>query len=125
MPLLATAVTKSPNAGRLSLLAFAPLLLAPLRGITAQSTVVGRWSIEYPLNLRVVNGVESSTGTGRARLTLTQHGDSVIGTWEVLAPVTIPMPPKRTLRGVAAGGRLQLQAEPTTAVIASVSDTHT
>lgn len=125
MPLLTTTATKSRNARRLSLLAFAPLLLAPLRGTKAQGTFVGRWSIEYPLNLRVVDGVESSTGTGRARLTLTQRGDSVIGTWEVLAPVTIPMPPKRTLRGVAVGGRLQLQAEPTTAIIASVRDTHT
>jgi hypothetical protein len=93
-------------------LALATPSLQPV-GAQSVAAVAGKWTAEFELGMRNENGVVSSTGSGKARITLDVQGDSVIGTWVTLEPANMAAAPARPLRGVFANGVLRLQTEPT------------
>lgn len=90
----------------------ATLVLAVARTATAQDNVAGRWITDFPLRLRVINGVESSEGTGHARLTLRLKGDSVLGTWQDITAGAAQPPRSKTLRGTVVNGRVRVETDP-------------
>lgn len=92
-------------------LALAALLLAAAP-LSAQPAVAGKWAADFELGMRNIDGVVTSTGTGRARLTLEPKGDSVFGTWLVLEPAPTNGPASRALKGTFANGVLTLETEP-------------
>lgn len=89
----------------------AALALAAAPPASAQGTVAGTWIAEFPIGLRVINGVESSDATGRARITLRLKGDSVLGTWQDITGGNRPAR-TRSLRGVLANGRARVETDP-------------
>jgi hypothetical protein len=90
----------------------ATLALAVARPAAAQTNIAGNWITEFPLRLRVINGVESSEGTGRARLTLRLKGDSVLGTWLDITPGGAQPARTRALRGTVANGQVRVETDP-------------
>ena len=72
--------------------------------------VTGTWITEFDRMMRNEGGSVTTGDKTRARLALQQKGDSVIGTFEVLAPGDAPRPP-RQLRGTIAGDRVMLTSE--------------
>jgi hypothetical protein len=95
-----------------TILCAATLALAVARPASAQGNVAGDWITEFPLRLRVMNGVESSEGTGRARLTLRLKGDSVLGTWLDITSGAAQPARTRSLRGTMANGRVRVETDP-------------
>jgi len=95
---------------RLHIAVTALLILSGARPVVAQTTVAGTWITEFPINLRVINGVESSDGTGKARVSMQLKGDSVLGTWQEIT--TGGRGRARSLRGVKANGRVRLETDP-------------
>jgi hypothetical protein len=91
----------------LSLAALALLSAAPL---SAQG-IAGNWITEFDRMIRNEGGAVSSGEKTRAKMSLVQNGDSVLGTWQVLdnAPNMTSTP--RPLKGTIAGNKVQLQAE--------------
>ena len=93
------------------LAAFAALF-ASAGSVQAQSPVAGKWIAEFELGMRNVNGEVTSSGTGKARVSLQLKGDSVFGTWEAIEPAAPAGAVARPLKGVYAGGVLTLETEP-------------
>lgn len=96
---------------RTRITALAASLLLAAAPLSAQSAVAGKWATEFELGLRNIDGVVSSMGTGRARITLEVKGDSVFGTWLVLDPAPTNGPASRALKGVFANGTLTLETD--------------
>ena len=90
----------------------ATLAFAAAGPLSAQAGVAGSWIMDFPIGLRVINGVESSTGTGQARMTLTVTGDSVHGTWRDITRGTTQPARPRTLLGTIAKGRVRVETDP-------------
>jgi hypothetical protein len=86
------------------------LALAP--PASAQGSIAGSWITEFPIRLRVINGVESSDGVGQARLTLRLKGDSVLGTWVEITHGAGQPARTRALRGTLVGGRARVETDP-------------
>jgi hypothetical protein len=90
----------------------AALALVLARPASAQGNIAGSWITEFPLRLRVINGVESSDGVAQARLTLRLKGDSVLGTWQQI-PQGAGQPARtRALRGTVVNGRARVETDP-------------
>jgi len=92
-------------------LALVAAMLSTSTALHAQNTAAGKWIAEFEVGMRNVNGEVSSTGTGRARMTLELRGDSVFGTWEVLDPAPPAGAATRPLKGTIANGVLKLETE--------------
>lgn len=80
--------------------------------VAAQS-LSGKWITEFDRGMRNNDGQVSSTGEkAKARLTLAQKGDSVVGTWELVSPLPPNgAPPARQLRGTIAGDKVTLVSD--------------
>ena len=89
------------------LAAVATLAAAPL---SAQG-INGTWMTEFERTMRNNNGDVSSGDKTKAKITLEQTGDSLFGTFEVLAPAGAPAPAPRPLRGVVKGDKGWLVSE--------------
>lgn len=93
---------------RMSLLAaFALTVAAPL---SAQG-IDGTWFTEFERQVRNQDGVVSGGDKTKAKITLQQKGDSLIGTWEIVPAAGQPTPPARTVRGAFKDGRGTLVSE--------------
>ncbi len=92
--------------------ALAAALSLTAASLSAQPAVAGKWAADFELGMRNIDGVVSSMGTGKARLTLEPKGDSVFGTWLVLEPAPTNGPASRALKGVFANGVLTLETDP-------------
>ena len=90
----------------------ATLALAAVRPAPAQDNVAGSWITEFPIRLRVINGVESSDGVAQARMTLRLKGDSVLGTWQDITRGAGQSARTRTLRGTIVNGRARVETDP-------------
>lgn len=100
-------------ARRTALLTITACLTASPAALSAQAPVAGKWIADFDLGMRNVDGVITSTGTGKARVTLTPKGDSVFGTWQIIEPAERASTPARALKGVYANGTLKLETDPT------------
>ena len=89
------------------LAAVATLAAAPL---SAQS-ISGTWMTEFERSIRNQDGAVSAGEKTRAKITLQQKGDSLFGTFEVLASPGAPVPTPRPLRGVLKGDKGTLLSE--------------
>jgi hypothetical protein len=87
----------------MTLLAAAPLA-AQGAGVT------GTWITEFDRMMRNEGGSVTTGDKTRARLVLQQKGDSVTGTFEVVASGDASRPP-RQLRGTISGDRVTLTSE--------------
>ena len=93
---------------RLTVLAAAvTLAAAPL---SAQG-ISGTWMTEFERTIRNQDGAVSAGEKTKAKITLQQKGDSLFGTFEVLAPAGAPAPAPRPLRGVVKDGKGTLLSE--------------
>ncbi len=88
------------------------LLATAGRTASAQGDVAGIWRTEFDIGIRSENGVETSMGKREATMTLTLKGDSVYGTWQVVAPEGATAPPQIRLSGIRSGNKVTLQSEP-------------
>ena len=93
-------------------LAVTALLLTTAASLDAQAPVAGKWIADFELGMRNENGTVTSTGTGKARVSLQLKGDSVFGTWETIEPASPAGAVTRPLKGVFANGTLKLETEP-------------
>lgn len=92
---------------RLLLAGFALVGASPLAG----QEIEGTWITEFERSVRNDNGTVSGGEKAKAKMVLQQKGDSVSGTWEVVAPgATTPATP-RQLRGTRSGNKLSLSSE--------------
>lgn len=92
-------------------IAFVMMTLFTAAPLFAQGAgVTGTWITEFDRMMRNEGGSVTTGDKTRARLVLQQKGDSVTGTFEVLAPGDAPRPP-RQLRGTIAGDRVMLTSE--------------
>ena len=92
----------------------AAALFAFAAGAEAQS-VTGKWDVEYPTRVRQSNGQPSAVEQmGKAVLTIeTQRGDSVFGTWQVMAVAEgAPKPEPRRIVGLLTGDKLTFVGAP-------------
>lgn len=89
------------------------LTSAPVALLAQAPAVAGKWIADFELGMRNDNGVITSMGTGKARVTLTAKGDSVFGSWQIIEPAERASMPARALKGVYANGSLTLETEPT------------
>ncbi len=78
--------------------------------------LVGTWMTEY-YRTTGGHGGGGESELARARLTLAQRGDSVVGQWQDLVATGAPTPRSRALRGVIRDGALTLVADSVTAVM--------
>lgn len=99
----------------LTITASLALLLSPAVA-RAQGTPVGSWTTEY-YRTSGGHGDGSQSELIRARLTLMQRGDSVVGLWQDLAAEGSATPRPRGLRGVIRNGAVTLVADSVTAVM--------
>lgn len=90
----------------LSLAALALLSAAPL---SAQG-INGEWITEFDRMMRNDGGSVSTSDKARAKMTLTQKGDSVTGTWQLVGDAPAGAKP-RELKGTIAGNKVALQAQ--------------
>jgi hypothetical protein len=102
---------------RTVLTALTLLALTIARTADAQGSVAGRWIYEFNRRVTISNGERSESDPVKVRLTLTQHGVSVAGTWQQISPADDPMPKPRGLRGTIAGGTIRLTSDPAEALI--------
>jgi len=89
--------------------------LAPATG-AAQGSPVGAWVTEY-YRTAGGHGGEGEAEPSRARLTLAQRGDSLVGQWQDLVAAGAPVPRPRGLRGVVRNGAVTLVADSVRATI--------
>lgn len=99
---------------RLKTLVMTCALLTAVNAADAQ-TVAGKWTANFPMRVRMQNGMPSAEQQGVALVTLEQKGDSVFGTWAV-QNTPAPVPP-RQLKGTLRNGQLSLESSPTEAKI--------
>jgi hypothetical protein len=86
-------------------------LLSFPAALHSQATAEGKWIADFDLGMRNVDGVVSSTGTGKARVTLTLKGDSAFATWQTIEPAPPASTPPRALKGTYTNGVLKLETE--------------
>ena len=92
---------RSAIVAALALLAGSPL---------AAQGIAGNWITEFDRQIRNDGGAVSTGERARARITLTQKGDSVTGTWQVISdPANTSRP--RAITGTVAGNKVSLQAQ--------------
>ena len=89
------------------LVAIAVIAAAPL---SAQG-ISGTWFTEFERQMRNQDGVVSGGDKIKAKITLAQKGDSLIGTWEIVPASGQPTPPARPLRGAFRDGKGTLVSE--------------
>lgn len=87
--------------------AVATLAAAPL---SAQG-LNGTWMTEFERTIRNQDGEVSAGEKTKATMTLQQKGDSLFGTWQLVAAPNQPAPPARPLRGVVKGDKGWLISE--------------
>ncbi len=107
-----------PTVGRIGVmlvLAGLALGLSPATG-AAQGSPAGAWVTEY-YRTTGGHGGDGEAELSRARLTLAQRGDSVVGQWQDLAAEGAPAPRPRGLRGVLRNGTVTLVADSVRATI--------
>jgi hypothetical protein len=93
-------------------------LLALAAPCAAQNRFTGSWIAQVSFMVGRDSTGAPRTQMAQGRMTLTQTGDSVRGTWQTLPPAELPIPPMTTnVAGVVIGGRAQLTSEPATAVM--------
>jgi hypothetical protein len=81
------------------------LWLATATDASAQQRVSGTWLVEYDMRLeREGDGAERVTERGKARLELSQRGDSLFGIWQ---GSTGPSRTERPVRGTVEGGNVR------------------
>lgn len=98
---------KRPSFG----VAFAMITVFVAAPLSAQGAgVAGTWITEFDRMIRNEGGSVTTGDKTRARLVLQQKGDSVSGTFEVLAPGDAPRPARR-LRGTISGDNVTLMSE--------------
>lgn len=92
------------------LLSLAALSLLAVSPVSAQG-IAGTWVTEFDRMVRNEGGVVTSGEKTRAKISLVQNGDSLLGTWQVVdnAPNMASNP--RPLKGTIAGNKVQLQSE--------------
>jgi len=96
-------------------LACLALGLAPATGV-AQGSPVGDWVTEY-YRTTGGHGSDGEAQLIRARLTIAQRGDSLVGQWQDLVASGAPVPRPRGLRGVVRNGAVILLADSVRATI--------
>ena len=101
---------RASGATRVSCIAVA-LLVAP-RSAFAQGKVDGRWIVQYEHEARGIHGTNPQLVTDSARVTLRQHGDSVLGEWQAIVPAGDAPAHPRVLRGTIRGEIIRLQIDP-------------
>ena len=91
------------------------LIVSALFVVTASPVaaqgISGRWITEFDRSVRNENGNVTTGDKAKALIVLTQKGDSVTGTWEVLdrgPSQSGPTAPPRQLRGTIAGNKVSL-----------------
>lgn len=84
--------------GRLCRAILVALLAVTPLGADAQSRFAGQWIVRYEREIRPMHG-PSSVVQETARLTLTQHGDSLTGQWQRIAGEAEEQPAPRPIRG--------------------------
>jgi hypothetical protein len=89
------------------LAAVATLAAAPL---SAQG-INGTWMTEFERMIRNNDGQVSTGDKTKAKITLQQKGDSVFGSFEIVAPAGAPAPTPRPLRGIVKDGKGTLVSE--------------
>jgi hypothetical protein len=80
--------------------------------VVAQSPLAGQWLVRYERELRSLHGGTGTVIHETARLSLIQHGDSLIGQWQLIAPSGETPPATRTVRGVVLRDTARVQVEP-------------
>lgn len=85
------------------------VLIAPSPG--AAQGIAGTWITEFERSVRNENGVVSAGEKAKAKMVLQLTGDSVTGTWELVAPTATTPATPRQLRGTLAGNKLTLSTE--------------
>lgn len=106
-----------PNRRGAAIAGLVGLLLAMLPSpAKAQGPPTGSWVTEY-YRTTTGHGDGGESELARARLTLAQRGDSVVGQWQDLVAAGAPTPRPRALRGVIRDGVITLVADSVTAVM--------
>jgi hypothetical protein len=93
-------------------IAVAVFTVGAYQPLAAQASPAGTWATDFDIGIRNENGVETSMGKRAATMTLTLQGDSVFGKWQVAADSSGAAPAPIKLKGVRAGNKVALQAEP-------------
>jgi hypothetical protein len=98
---------------RLSTTAFVGGMVAFLLAspAVAQSPLAGQWLVRYERELRSMHG-PTTVVHETARLSLLQHGDSLIGQWQAIVPSGETPPSARTVRGVIFRDTAHVQVDP-------------
>ena len=78
-------------------------------GLAAQASVAGTWFTEFDAQVRVVNGVMSTT-KGHAKIELTVSADSIHGTWQNLTAAGAADGPVRALAGTVGKDSARIQS---------------
>ena len=85
----------------------AGILVALAAGPLAAQGINGSWITEFERQLRNENGEVTAGEKTKARLVLTQKGDSVTGTWQMLEGAATP----RALKGTISGNKVSLTSQ--------------
>ena len=95
---------------------FACALMLPAgNGVSAQQRVSGTWLVDYDMRIaREGDGAERVTERGKARLELSQRGDSLFGTWQASTGLSRA---ERPVRGTVEGSNVRFTTGPAEATI--------
>ena len=85
-------------------------MFAIAAGPLAAQGINGSWITEFERQMRNENGVVSGGEKTKARLVLTQKGDSVTGTWQILEGSAAARALKGTISGTKVSLTTQVQA---------------
>lgn len=94
--------------------------------LAAQASVAGTWFTEFDAQVRVVNGVMSTT-KGHAKLELKVAGDSIHGIWQNLNASGAADGPARPLAGAVTSAGVHIESLTPSEVVTRTADgeTHT